>query len=201
MFSGIVETLSKVLEVLPARQDEQIIRFNIERPSDYNDLKIGDSICINGICLTIESFTEKSIQFCLGSETLSMMNQQFDQWIKYPLNIERSLKFGDRVHGHLVTGHVDHLAKIHKTYQDGECWQIEIEISNEFKTFFWKKGSVCLNGVSLTINSIHQNILSVCLIPETIKATNLTYFNEGHYLTVESDYLAKAYFNLKVKDQ
>jgi len=196
MFSGIVEAQSKVLK---QTSSDQAIRIEVERPKYFDDIKIGDSISTNGVCLTVEKFDSEKIQFCLGAETLKLLGAGFEFWTKYPLNLERSLRLGDRVHGHLVTGHVDSLAKLLKAYADGECWQMQIEIPERLIGFFWKKGSVCLNGVSLTVNEVQkkvgQNYIEVCLIPETIQKTNLKNYQSGQYLNIESDYLAKAYIS------
>ena len=202
MFSGIVEAQAKILEVAPLKESCRIV---VQRPKHFNDIKIGDSIATNGVCLSIESFDTKTMQFCVGSETLKILGHQFNNWKKYPLNLERSLQLGQRVHGHLVTGHVDALAGVSKTFQQGDCWQMQIEIPKTLKTLFWKKGSVCLNGVSLTVNEIvkqkHKSFLEVCLIPETIKSTNLVKYQKGESLNIEADYLAKAYIQARVKDK
>jgi len=194
MFSGIVEAQSKILKSIPLKDS---VRIQVTRPESFDDIKEGDSICVNGICLTVETFTKTMMQFCLGAETLKVLGRNFQVWPKKTLNLERSLQFGQRVHGHLVTGHVDTLAKIVKSYKQGECWQFEIEVPKSLTPFFWKKGSVCLNGVSLTVNEYFkkgsQHLLDVCLIPETIKVTNLVEFKTGEFFNIEADYLAKAY--------
>ncbi len=194
MFSGIIEAQSNLLKQWSS---DKTIRIEVERPSHFDDLKIGDSVCINGVCLTIEKFDHQKIQFCLGSETLQVLGAGFDLWARYPLNLERSMKLGDRVHGHLVTGHVDGQSKILKSNADGECWQLRIEVSDQLIPYFWKKGSVCLNGVSLTVNDIQKiknaNWIEVCLIPETIQKMNLKFYQAEQYVNIESDYLAKAF--------
>lgn len=201
MFSGIVEAQSQVLK---QTSSDQVIRIEVQRPSFFNDIKIGDSISTNGVCLTVEKFDSEKIQFCLGAETLKLLGAGFDLWKQFPLNLERSLCLGDRVHGHLVTGHVDSLAKLLKAYADGECWQMQIEIPDRLIGFFWKKGSVCLNGVSLTVNEVQKksghNWIEVCLIPETIQKTNLQNYQPGQFLNIESDYLAKAYINSRAAE-
>ncbi|MBC7741513.1 MAG: riboflavin synthase [Bdellovibrionaceae bacterium] len=198
MFSGIIEAQSNILSEVTA---DSAIRIEITKPQDFNDLKIGDSICTNGICLTIEKLDSERIQFCLGAETLQLLGPAFSSWKKQPLNLERSLRLGDRVHGHLVTGHVDCAARVHRSYQDGECWQMQIEIPAALKNYFWKKSSICLNGVSLTVNQVQRVndlcLVNVCLIPETIKKTNLSQVMAGDAVCVEADYLAKAYLNQK----
>jgi riboflavin synthase len=180
MFSGIVEAKSKIVEI---KNFDQAVRIWVTKPISFNDLKIGDSICTNGICLTVEKFDQNTIQFCLGQETLKILGESFSSWNQHELNLERSLQFGSRVHGHLVTGHVDSLCTI--------------QVPDQLRTFFWKKGSVCLNGVSLTVNSFDQKILKVCLIPETIGATNLVSYAVGQKMNLEADYLAKAYIYSK----
>ena len=201
MFSGIIEAQSKITKVTVLKNS---CRIEVTRPKTFKDIGVGDSIATNGVCLTIEAFTPTKIQFCLGTETLKILGSQFALWKKYPLNLERSLQFGQRVHGHLVTGHVDAKALIVKSYKDGECWQIQIEIPENLKPYFWKKGSVCLNGVSLTVNEFKKtkkrSYLEVCLIPETILATNLMNYKEKEYLNIEADYLVKAYIESRAKE-
>ena len=200
MFSGIVEAQTQIISTHSDKDvNRKAIRIFVNKPESFNDLKNGDSICINGVCLTIEAFTDKHIQFCLGAETLAVLGESFFQWTRHGLNLERSLKLGDRIHGHLVTGHVDGLGQVTKTYQDGECWQIVIQVPEDIKKFFWKKGSICINGVSLTVNDVQNDLVSVCLVPETMTVTNLTQIPAGAFMNIESDYLAKAYFQLKVK--
>lgn len=194
MFSGIVEAKSKIVEI---KNFDQALRIWVAKPPSFDDLKIGDSICTNGICLTVEKFDQKTIQFCLGQETLKILGDSFASWNNHELNLERSLQFGSRVHGHLVTGHVDSLCTVTQSYQDGDCWQIAVQVPDHLKTFFWQKGSVCLNGVSLTVNSFDQKTLKVCLIPETIAATNLVSYAVGQKINLEADYLAKAYIYSK----
>lgn len=190
MFSGIVEAQSKIIH---HQSENQTIRIQLQRPISFADIQIGDSICVNGVCLTIEKFDTHMMQFCLGTETLKILGNTFENWKEQPVNLERSLAFGSRVHGHLVTGHVDARAEILESFAQGDCWQIVVHVPDSLRLFFWKKGSVCLNGVSLTVNQYENGKLSVCLIPETIKATNLALFAVGTYLNIEADYLAKAY--------
>ncbi len=200
MFSGIIESQSQIQRIqVDDHANSKTIRIFVTKPSSYNDLKIGDSICTNGVCLTIEAFTADEIQFCLGAETLAVLGESFSQWQSHGLNLERSLKLGDRVHGHLVTGHVDGVGKIVKTYEDGGSWQIVIQVPQDIKKFFWKKGSICLQGVSLTVNDVQDDLISVCLIPETMTVTNLIKFPVGSMINIESDYLAKAYFQFQVQ--
>ena len=108
------------------------------------------------------------------------------------VNLERSLRFGDRIHGHLVTGHVDSLGLVTRSEALGENWYLDAEISRNLMSYVWHKGSITLNGVALTVNEVKGQIVSVCLIPETLKRTNLALIKAGNYINVEPDYMAKA---------
>lgn len=189
MFSGIVEALSPVLSF---EDGDQVIHMTVAKPVFFDDLKTGDSIANDGVCLTLVSFDSQKMLFTLGHESIAILQFQKDQWKNRKINLERSIRFGDRVHGHLVSGHVDGLAKITRSEKQGDSWFIDVEMPNSALTSIWKKGSITLNGVSLTVNEIKNNVLSVCLIPETVQRTNLTHFSAGQFLHYETDYLAKA---------
>ncbi len=200
MFSGIVEAQSRVI-TKDNSEDASLtsVRIFVQRPPSFDDIKSGDSIAVNGVCLTLENFDTEKMQFCLGPETVAILSGSLNQWNKYQLNLERSMKLGDRVHGHLVTGHVDGVGQIIKSYKDGDSWQLQIQVPAFILKFIWKKGSVSLNGVSLTVNEVDNDVVSVCLIPETIARTNLTSVVVGEFVNIEVDYLAKAFFHSKVE--
>ncbi len=197
MFSGIIEAKVK-LRFREADTSRKVVRIALERPKDFDDLKIGDSVAVNGACLTIESFDDTKIQFALGAETLSLL-KGFEGKSEY--NLERSLKYGDRVHGHFVTGHVDGLGKVIESRADGDCWQLKVGVPESIMPFVWKKGGITLHGVSLTINDVVDNMVSVCLVPETIKKTNLSDFKVREMIHVEADYMAKAILQSKMEYQ
>lgn len=191
MFSGIIETTESIIKSNPQNSTFQIW---IQKPSFFDDIKIGDSISTNGVCLTVEEYTPEFLKFTLGSETLKILGDSFlNHWLSSKkLNLERTLRYGDRVHGHMVSGHVDTTVSILRSEALGDNWMMTVQIPDEYLKFCWKKGSVALNGVSLTINSIDKNELEVCLIPETQKRTNLPSFRAGEKLTFEADSFAKA---------
>ncbi len=191
MFSGIVEATVQVLFV---EKRENVVRVQVSRPTDFNDIKTGDSISCNGVCLTVEEFDSEKMQFSLANETLNLLKIDAEKLPGQTWNLERSLKFGDRVHGHLVTGHVEALGEVVRSEAVGESWFLDVKIPAHAKRYLWKKGSVALHGVSLTVNEFSDNIVSVCLIPETLKRTNLAELKTGQLINVETDYLAKAYF-------
>lgn len=195
MFSGIIEQQSEIVDIVQKQTSVQII---VRRPKTFDDLKLGDSIATNGVCLTVENIQPTTLQFTLGHETLKFLDRAFINWKILKLNLERSLKFGDRVHGHLVTGHVDQTGEIVDSEAVGECWLLKVKLSDGLGVV-WKKGSIAINGVSLTVNEVENSadglFVSVCLIPETIKKTNLVDYRAGDLVMIETDYLAKAYFN------
>jgi riboflavin synthase len=191
MFSGIVEGVEPVLR---SSQKQDTLQIFVKRPPFFNDLKNGDSISLNGVCLTVENFNDAEIQFTLGQETLQVTGWTAESLQGSTVNLERSLRLGDRIHGHLVSGHVDTVAKT-ISIEKGESWNITFEIKKMDRKFIWAKGSVTLNGVSLTVNKIEDRHLTVCLIPETLLRTNLKDLHNGDIINVEYDLWAKAFVN------
>ncbi|KYG68200.1 riboflavin synthase subunit alpha [Bdellovibrio bacteriovorus] len=189
MFSGIVES---VMPILSSQELDNAYRIQVKKPSEFNDIKLGDSIACDGVCLTVEAFNDEQMTFALAAETIKVLNWNPESWIGKKVNLERSLRFGDRIHGHLVTGHVDSLGEVLRSDLEGESLFIDVKVKDSILPFVWKKGSITLNGVSLTVNELKDNIVSVCLIPETIKRTNLGEIKKGSSVNVEPDYMARA---------
>jgi riboflavin synthase len=192
MFSGIIEAK---IEILEAQAQPGLLRVHVTKPEFFNDIKTGDSIACNGVCLTLESFDDKTMVFALAAETLKVLRLEgatTAEVVGQVWNAERSLGFGDRIHGHLVTGHVDSLGEVIKSYAEGESWMMTLRLQDSALPFVWKKGSLTIHGVSLTLNEVDGRDVQVCLIPETQKRTNLTGFKVGSYLNIEPDYMAKA---------
>ncbi len=190
MFSGIVECTSSLTQILSSQKGE-LLRFKLQRPNTFTDLKIGDSIAVNGVCLTVEEFDDKEIQFAIGKETLDVTKWSENYLTSTPLNLEQSLKFGDRIHGHLVTGHVDFQGQVDTITKWKEGLELWVSFPKNNQTYFWPKGSVCLNGVSLTVNEVKDSQLRVNLIPETLRATNLKSLKVGDTLNIEIDTFAR----------
>lgn len=189
MFSGIVESVQPIISV---QGGSSLIRIKIQKPQEFNDLHLGDSIAVDGICLTVENFDESTIGFALAAETLKVLGGNQEALLGKRVNLERSLRFGDRIHGHLVTGHVDSLGLVTRSEALGDNWFLDVEISKRLLSYVWHKGSITLNGVALTVNEVNDQTVSVCLIPETIKRTNLAEIKKGAQINVEPDYMAKA---------
>ena len=189
MFSGIVESVQAITAV---ESHSHMVRIKVTKPSEFNDLKIGDSISTNGVCLTLEAQTAADMVFALAAETLHVLRIDPKHLLGQKVNLERSLRFGDRIHGHLVTGHVDSLATVVKAAGTAESWFLDVKVASHLEALIWKKGSITLHGVSLTVNEVKDGVVSVCLIPETLKRTNLGMLKVGDTVNVEPDYFAKA---------
>lgn len=196
MFSGIVETQSTVAA---ARRGSETINIDIDKPSNFNDLNIGDSIAVDGVCLTLEAESDKHMTFTLGPETIRVTGWTLERVQNRAVNLERSLRLNDRIHGHLVTGHVDATAEVRNAKWEGETLRLEIEIPPALTPFLWPKGSITVNGVSLTINTVVENVFSVGLIPETLKRTNLKSLKAGDRVNLEADNMARGLFHFASK--
>jgi len=188
MFAGIVEAESPVLNV---RARDRVLELHVSKPDHFDDVKIGDSIAVDGVCLTVEFVENETLQFALAPETLKVTSWTEDRLRRASVNLERSLKLGDRLHGHVVSGHVDSQGEIILAEESGESRWLHVRMPIQMKPFVWPKGSVALNGVSLTVNEVEDLHFSVCLIPETLRRTNLARLQVGDLVNVEVDPMAR----------
>ncbi len=189
MFTGIIESTAQINRL---EKNGSVYQILVQKPEGFDDLKIGDSIAVNGVCLTVEKFDEKTIQFAIGPETLAITKWENSLQKDMLMNLERSLRYGDRVHGHLVTGHVDGIGQIVDILNTEGTLFFAVQIPDAFKKYIWKKGSLCVSGVSLTVNEVDGDVVSFYLIPETLKKTNLRDIKAGDIVNLEFDYMAKA---------
>ena len=195
VFSGIVEAQALVFSAV---QMSGLLRIRVQRPEAFDDVKAGDSIAGDGVCLTVDAVGIDFLGFALGAETLQVTGWTDDFLIGRSLNLERSVRLGDRVHGHLVTGHVDAIGRVEVSRDDGGSRLLEIRAQAAVAPYVWRKGSWALNGVSLTINDVRDQadgsvIIGHCLIPETLLRTNLSGLEAGASVTIEVDAAARAY--------
>jgi len=194
MFTGIIESLGKVTNV---KADRGNIDFTIESKIS-KELKIDQSVSHNGVCLTVTEKNDNTHTVTAVKETLdksSLKNFSVDDLI----NLERAMKLGERLDGHLVQGHVDGIAKcINVSVNDGSwIYQFEFDIKDEMLLI--EKGSICINGVSLTVFDIVKNTFKVTIIPYTYKNTSFKDLREGDIVNIEFDMIGKylARFNKK----
>lgn len=186
MFTGIIESEGTVLDLKSSGEDITLsISFDKNK---FDDINLGDSIAVNGICLTTEKIKDNKLSFHLSNESISkIVGFKFNQKV----NLERSLKLNDRISGHFVFGHVDGVAKVENIIRLDDCEQWVIKVPNNLKKYIAKKGSIALNGVSLTINQVEGNILKVNLIPFTLNHTTFQFNDIGDNLNIEIDMLAR----------
>ena len=186
MFTGIIESEGTVLDLKSSGEDITLtISFDKNK---FDDINLGDSIAVNGICLTTENIKDNKLSFHLSNESISkIVGFKFNQKV----NLERSLKLNDRISGHFVFGHVDGVAKVENIIRLDDCEQWVIKVPNNLKKYIAKKGSIALNGVSLTVNQVEGNILRVNLIPFTLNHTTFQFNDIGDNLNIEIDMLAR----------
>lgn len=190
MFTGIVSAIGRVSRRIPAG-DGTDTRFEIDTPwYDTRSIPLGSSIACAGCCLTVIETSADSFAVQVSAETLS--RTLLHAWDKgTQCNLERALKMGDELGGHLVSGHVDGVAKIVSVAPDGGSIRLELEISSELARFVAEKGSVTLDGVSLTVNSATDTGFGVNIIPHTAAMTTLGVLQSGDAVHIEIDMLAR----------
>lgn len=188
MFTGIIESTGSILRIEKKGQDSRFI-FNTGSVS-LDDMKIGDSIAVNGTCLSIIEKSKQSFTSDLSAETLNLTtfsNLKAGSLI----NLEKAMKLSDRINGHLVSGHVDGLGIIVSKKDEGRSVRFEIEIPVTLTKYVSKKGSITVDGVSLTVNDINENIFSVNIIPHTLSETIFSEYTTGTEVNLEVDQIAR----------
>ncbi len=190
MFSGIDEGIGKVKKISKATKNRSAIQMIIDLGKYGKGLKIGQSVALNGVCLTVTKLSKTGCTFEMIEET----TKKTDLGNLIPggiVNIERSLKAGDRLEGHFVLGHVDGVGIIKKIQTKPKEVQIWFEVPKNLSKYVVKKGSIAMDGISLTVVDIKNNLASVCLIPHTIEITNFKTKNIGDKVNIETDILGK----------
>jgi len=196
MFTGIIEHLGKVTQI-KKQADSAVIVVDIAQMS--KDVNSGDSIAINGACLTVTHIKGSEVSFDVSTETLSKTTigelKASDR-----VNVESSLRIGDKLGGHFVTGHVDGVGAINrKESETGQC-TMWFSVSKELANMMIKKGSVAVDGISLTIVDLEEKTFSVALIPYTLEETSLGFKKVGQKVNIETDMLGKWVKRILVTD-
>jgi riboflavin synthase len=186
MFTGIVQALGEVREVVPGQGGASVV-IDAAR-LDLSDIKVGDSIAVNGCCLTVVGLKRAAFRVDVSQETLGCTSG-FEIGAK--VNLEKPLRLSDRLGGHLVNGHVDARGQVTRMDQAGESWLLELQVPAELTRYLARKGSIALNGVSLTVNRVEADRFEVNLIPHTLEVTNLNGLRPGAQVNVEVDMLAR----------
>jgi len=187
MFTGIIEEIGIVKTFSLSTKSALII---VECKKVLEDAKIGDSIAINGVCQTVTSLTSNSFSAQISSETLGVTTlSKLKTYEK--VNLERALTLSSRLGGHIVSGHVDGIAKIKNIQKTGDFYNVKFEVPRDLSKYIVKKGSATINGISLTVADVISNEFSVAIIPHTFENTNLNALKTGDYVNIEVDILAK----------
>ena len=187
MFTGIIEDKGKVLRIEYRGQEK---RLTVELPPHLTEVQLGDSININGVCLTIVRKQKRAIELDLSQETLQKtVLGELKEGIQ--VNLERALKLTDRLGGHIVTGHIDGIGVIAEKRKERDFLQLEIRIPESVSRYVVQKGSIAIDGISLTVNEFLGAEIRMTLIPYTIEKTTLVDKRVGDRVNVEADILGK----------
>ena len=187
MFTGLITHLGKVSEIKETDKNDTYVGIDIKWKDDLN---IGSSVCCNGVCLTIVYKKLNYFGVELSNETIKRTNFQYLK-LNSTINLEKSLKIGDELGGHYVTGHIDGLAKLSKIIQIKSSYELWFEVRDEITKYLAEKGSVALNGISLTINKVEDNFFSVNIIKHTWNNTNLSSYQVGSFINLEVDIISR----------
>jgi len=186
MFTGIVEAVGRIRRIVVATKGS---RVTIDAGDlDLADVAIGDSIAVNGCCLTVVKVGDGTLAMDVSQETLDCTAG----WREgATVNLEKALRLSDRLGGHLVTGHVDGVGTVVDFVPEGESWRLKVDAPSSLARFVARKGSITINGVSLTVNEVSGSTFGVNLIPHTLAATNLKDLAPGARVNLEVDLIAR----------
>jgi len=187
MFTGLVEEIGTIKQLTP---NDGSLDIEIESRLVLSDIALGDSISVNGTCLTAIAITENSFSATATPETLTLTNLS-DLQVGDPVNLERSITMQTRLGGHMVQGHVDGTAIVKSVRPEGESQRWEFETAHDLLNFMVHKGSIAVNGVSLTVAGLTQHTFSVALIPKTIELTTFQFLKPGDRVNIEADMIGK----------
>ena len=188
MFTGIIEAVGSVKSMQPAGGD---LRFEIDTGTlDTGDVKIGDSIAVNGVCLTVIAFDSTSFAADVSNETISLTSLKGLK-AGSAVNLEKAMLPTTRMGGHLVSGHVDGLGTVVSKSGDARSIRLEIEVPAELKKYIAVKGSICIDGTSLTVNSVKDLVVGLNIVPHTQERTVIQHYTKGTKVNVEVDLIAR----------
>jgi riboflavin synthase len=187
MFTGIISAIGTITHRQPL---EKGVRLTVSAPGlDLKDVALGDSIAHGGVCLTVIAKKKGAYQVDVSEETLSCTTGLDSEGSE--LNLEKALRLSDRLGGHLVSGHVDGVGKVVKFDQIGESHELVIKAPKAIAKYIARKGSITVNGVSLTTNTVKGRKFSINLIPHTVAVTTLKYLEPGSPVNLEIDLIAR----------
>ena len=193
MFTGIIKKNGIVKKIISSKKE---IKIGVKTSLKLTSKDLGSSINCSGVCLTLEKIHKGLYYFHLTKETLMVTNFKTIK-LNQIINLEKPLMFGDKISGHFVQGHIDTISKLKKKCIYGKSWYLYFSINKRLKKFINYKGSIAINGVSLTIAKVLANSFLVVVIPHTLKLTNLKNIKNNDIVNIEIDIIAKYIENLK----
>ncbi len=189
MFSGIIAAVGRITELTPRNDGTSTLRLTVDAASlDLSDVALGDSIACNGVCLTVVDRQAHAFCVDVSPETLSCT---VGLAAPGPINLEKALRLADRLGGHLVSGHVDGVGEVLRFDPVGDNRLLEIRAPQALAKYIARKGSITVNGVSLTTNTVDGTVFSINLIPHTLEATTLGALQSGARVNLEIDLIAR----------
>ena len=186
MFTGIIQSVGAITQAKSMGADVQLSISS--QQLDMRDVQLGDSIAVNGVCLTVVNLSDAHFEAHVSKETLSVTEGLQHS---HPVNLEKALRLSDRLGGHLVSGHVDGVGEVVKFESLGECWQLDIRAPHAISKYIAIKGSICVDGVSLTVNKVTGDEFSINLSPHTLENTTLKLLCVGSRVNLEVDQIAR----------
>ena len=186
MFTGIIQSIGTI-QAYQLHDGDARMRIH-GGGLDFSDVAVGDSIAVNGVCLTAVSLTADSFSVDVSAETLRCTSG-FEHGAE--VNLEKALRLADRLGGHLVSGHVDGVGTVHRFAPAGESHLLEIDAPAELARYIIRKGSITVNGVSLTVNAVEGTRFALNLIPHTLEMTTLKHLQAGSRVNLEVDMIAR----------
>ena len=190
MFTGIIEAVGKIRLIEESDSGSDKIITIDSGKLDLSDVKVGDSICVNGVCLTVTGLDEPGFKMDVSTETLSCTTLALLK-PDDPVNLEKALRLSERLSGHIVTGHIDGIGCIEKLHEEARSIRYHIAGPEHLNRYLCKKGSICIDGVSLTINDVVGNTFSVNIIPHTQQETIISSYKVGTKVNLEVDLIAR----------
>jgi riboflavin synthase len=187
MFTGIIEEVGRVVEVTDS---DEFRRIRVEAETVLEDMKTGSSIATNGVCITAREITESSFTADLSRETLDRTTLKHTGQGAH-VNLERSMRADSRFGGHIVQGHVDGVGRIRRFDREGDDWILEVAYDPASASRLVWKGSIAVDGISLTVAALGKETFSIAIIPHTLENTNLGDVKPGDEVNLEFDVLAK----------
>ena len=188
MFTGIIQAKGNIEEIRISNKGAVFVLNS--NSLELSDVSIGDSIAVNGVCLTITQLDKNSFSANVSQETLNCTT--FSQLRKgQNINLEKALRLDQGIDGHFVSGHVDGVGEVISLRKEGECTRLKIKVENDLSKYIAKKGSICINGVSLTVNSFEDDIFDVNIVPHTLSVTTLGELIENSRVNIEIDIIAR----------